>query len=110
MFFLLLGLVVTLAYLPVILVSGADKLVANRFVVPLTLAELSTELPRSLASTWALWNRDIPLAVSVLLVAGFVVTTVMEFAVCLPQEQRSMHREGSMAMHCKQHLTQVIER
>src|SRR6202011_1520416 len=65
-------------YLPVILISGADKLVSNRFVVPLDLAELSSELPRSLASTWRLWNRDLPLPVSVLLVAAFVFATVTE--------------------------------
>jgi Dolichyl-phosphate-mannose-protein mannosyltransferase len=75
---LLLGLVVTLTYLPVLLVSGADKLVSNRFVVPLDLAELSAELPVSLARTWGFWNRDLPLLVAALLLVGFVVATVAD--------------------------------
>jgi uncharacterized membrane protein len=45
---LVLGLVVTLTYLPVVLISGADKLVSNRFVGPLDAAELGRELPASL--------------------------------------------------------------
>ena len=75
---LVLGLMVTLTYVPVMLVSGADKLVSNRFVVPLDLAELSTELPVSLARTWGFWNRDVPLVVSALLVVGFIVAGVAE--------------------------------
>ncbi|MDQ6673368.1 MAG: glycosyltransferase family 39 protein [Chloroflexota bacterium] len=75
---LLLGLVVTLAYLPVVLVSGADKLVFNRFVVPLDLAQLTTELPVSLARTWGFWNRDLSVVVSALLVVGFWIACVAE--------------------------------
>jgi 4-amino-4-deoxy-L-arabinose transferase-like glycosyltransferase len=73
---LVLGLVITLAYLPVVLISGADKLVSNRFVVPLDVAELSAELPRSLAQTWGFWNRDLALVVSAVLVAGFAIESV----------------------------------
>jgi hypothetical protein len=70
---LLLGLLVTVLYLPVMLVSGPDKLVANRFVVPLGGSELAAELPRSLASTWAVWHRDIPLPLVLVLIAGFLI-------------------------------------
>jgi len=72
---LVVGLVVTLAYLPVIVVSGADKLVSNRFVVPLDAVQLMDELPSSLARTWALWNRDIAWPIAGLLVIGFAVAT-----------------------------------
>jgi Dolichyl-phosphate-mannose-protein mannosyltransferase len=75
---LLLGLVVLVAYLPVILVSGPDKLVANRFVTPLTPNELITELPQSLARTWGFWNRDVPVPITLLLVVGFALGTVAE--------------------------------
>jgi len=75
---LVLGLVVSLVYLPVLLVSGPDKLVANRFVAPLDLSELALELPTSLAHTWAVWNRDIALPISALLLLGFVITTVAD--------------------------------
>jgi hypothetical protein len=70
---LLLGLLVALAYLPVMLVSGPDKLAANRFVVPLGLTELASELPRSLGRTFGLWNRDVPWPFAALLVAGFAL-------------------------------------
>jgi hypothetical protein len=75
---LILALLVTLLYLPVILVSGADKLVGNRFVVPLDANELVVQLPRSLAQTWALWNRDVPLPLAALLALGFVVGTFVD--------------------------------
>ncbi|MCA1644081.1 MAG: glycosyltransferase family 39 protein [Chloroflexi bacterium] len=73
-----LGLVVTLAYLPVIVVSGADKLVANRFVGPLDGPQLAVELPRSLVRTWVFWNRDLGLPIALLLLVGFGVATLDE--------------------------------
>jgi hypothetical protein len=86
---LVLGLLVVLVYLPVLLISGADKLASNRFVVPLGLADLADQLPRSLAHTWALWNRDVPLPVAALLVVGFLIGSlrvrlgVVAMGVCL---------------------------
>ena len=41
---------------------GPDKLAANRFVVPLALGGVPAELARLAGSTWAFWNRDVPLA------------------------------------------------
>jgi Dolichyl-phosphate-mannose-protein mannosyltransferase len=75
---LVLGLFVVVLYLPVMLVSGPDKLLANRFVVSLAGSELAAELPRSLGSTWALWNRDIPLPLVLVLIAGFVVASARD--------------------------------
>jgi hypothetical protein len=75
---LVLGLLVVLLYLPVLVISGADKLVSNRFVVPLGLAEFGPELVRSLGRTWALWNRDVPWPLVALLVAGFAIGTWFE--------------------------------
>ena len=72
---LLLALVVALAYLPVSIVSGPDKLAFNRFVVPLDLADLAMELPRSLLRTFELWNRDVPLPLAAVLVVGFVLAS-----------------------------------
>jgi hypothetical protein len=62
----------------VLVISGADKLVGNRFVVPLGLSELGPELVRTFAQTWAFWNRDVPLILSALLLIGFAVATVAE--------------------------------
>jgi hypothetical protein len=86
---LLVGLAVAVLYLPVLVISGPDKLWANRFVVPLDGAELAAQLPRSLASTFALWNRDVPLALAALLVVGFVLGSLrarlglMSVGICL---------------------------
>jgi Dolichyl-phosphate-mannose-protein mannosyltransferase len=75
---LLLGLVVVLLYLPVLVISGADKIVSNRFVVALDRTEVVPELLRSLARTWAFWNRDIPWPLAALLVIGFGITVAFE--------------------------------
>jgi uncharacterized membrane protein len=75
---LVLGLVVVLAYLPVIVVSGADKLVSNRFVTPLDAPEVLREVPASLVRTWAFWNRDVVLPIAALLLIGFGVATFDE--------------------------------
>jgi len=75
---LVLGLLTVLLYLPVLIISGPDKLATNRFVVPLVLAELPSELARSLASTWAFWNRDAPLPLAALLLFGFCATVFFE--------------------------------
>jgi hypothetical protein len=69
---LLAGLVYAL-YLPVLLISGPESLVSNRFVVPLDAAALASELPRTLASTWALWNRDVIWPLAAVLVVGFAL-------------------------------------
>lgn len=73
-----LGLVVALLYVPVLVISGADKLVGNRFVVPLGIGELGPELLGSLARTWAFWNRDVPWPLAALLVIGFGITVAFE--------------------------------
>ena len=73
-----LALVCVLVYMPVVLISGPERLLANRFVVSLPLSELANELPRSLARTWSFWNRDVPIVVTAVLVVGFAVATVAE--------------------------------
>ena len=73
---LVIGLIVTLVYVPVIIVSGPDKLVSNRFVVPLEWTQFPGELGRTLAQTWVFWNRDVPWPLSLILLLGFAVTTV----------------------------------
>ncbi len=65
------ALLTFLLYLPPIIVSGPENLLSNRFVTPLDATSFATDLPRSLRSTWALWTRDLPAPVVVLLVLGF---------------------------------------
>ncbi|HEX8967318.1 MAG TPA: glycosyltransferase family 39 protein [Chloroflexota bacterium] len=75
---LALGLGVALLYLPVAIISGADKLAFNRFVVPLNASQLAGDLPRSLLQTFVLWNRDVPLPIAALLLLGFALGTLMD--------------------------------
>jgi hypothetical protein len=77
----LIAALVFLLYLPVVLISGPESLSSNRFVAPLTLPEFADQLPASLRSTWAFWNRDVLLPIAVLLVLGFAVRTVIDVRV-----------------------------
>ncbi len=65
------GAVSLLLYLPPLIVSGLNNLLGNRFVVPLDWASFADELPHSLAASWLLWMRDLPLPIVAVLVAGF---------------------------------------
>jgi len=75
----LLAVLVFLTYLPVVLVSGPEALLSNRFVVPLDAATLARELPISLAHTWGLWNRDVAWPLAVVLLAGFGVSVARDW-------------------------------
>ena len=69
------GLLAFILYLPVLLVSGWRKLLANGFVMPVEReAYFSKVLWRQLSATWDLWNLDMPLALSLLLVLGVVLS------------------------------------
>jgi hypothetical protein len=67
---LLVAILSFVLYVPVVVVSGPERLVANRFVEPLGGAELVRDLTTSLARTWSLWNRDLPWPAVLLLVVG----------------------------------------
>lgn len=74
----MLGTGVFVLYVPVLLVSGPESLVANRFTQPLPWSRFAAELGPSLSSTWSLWNRDVPWVVSMVLLSGFLVGTVVD--------------------------------
>jgi hypothetical protein len=74
---LVTGALSLLLYLPPLLVSGLNNLLGNRFVVPLDWPSFGSELPHSLATTWALWARDLPLPIVALLVGGFGLALVL---------------------------------
>jgi hypothetical protein len=72
------GMVITvLLYVPVIVANGIGALTSNRFVTPLSLGQFVTGLPDSLGATWLQWTRDIPLAMTAVLVVGFTVSTLL---------------------------------
>jgi hypothetical protein len=56
---LLIIIILTLfLYLPSILVSGTDSIFANSFIAPKSISYIILNLPKTLRSTWTLWNRD----------------------------------------------------
>jgi hypothetical protein len=65
-----------LLYAPAIVSSGPHALLANDFVRPRGLRSTADALPRSLWDTFSLWNRNLPLALELLLALGFVVAVV----------------------------------
>jgi hypothetical protein len=74
---LLTGLLTLLLYTPVLLVSGWRKLFANGFVEPVERESyFSKVLWRQLGDTWDLWNLDTPLAISLLLGLGMVLSLI----------------------------------
>ncbi len=71
---LLVGVFVALLYLPVILVSGLDKLVSNQFVRPENLSHGLETLGDLLYVMWGHWNTDMPLVGSLILLLGFILS------------------------------------
>lgn len=68
--------VTLLFYLPVLLYSGAEAVIANAFVRPRTWEQFLYDLPISLERTWLLWNRDVPLPLQVVLVIGVIIALI----------------------------------
>jgi len=71
------GLLTLGLYVPVLLVSGWRKLLANGFVEPVEREiYFSKVLWRQLGATWDLWNLDMPLALAVLIILGMILSLV----------------------------------
>lgn len=72
---LLTAALTVLAYTPALLVSGWRKIAANGFVQPVEAGKyFDWVLLTRLRDTWITWNRDVPLAVTVLLTFGFFLS------------------------------------
>jgi 4-amino-4-deoxy-L-arabinose transferase-like glycosyltransferase len=59
-------------YYPVVRFSGIMALINHGFIQPLPWRDLFNGIPRVLHSTWVLWQRDIPVFISIILTATFV--------------------------------------
>jgi 4-amino-4-deoxy-L-arabinose transferase-like glycosyltransferase len=57
---LLCAVVTVVLYLPVVSVSGVRAIVANQYVLPLSLSEAVLDWPRMVQETWLNFQRDIP--------------------------------------------------
>jgi len=69
----LTGVFTCLLYLPVVLASGLEPLISNRFVQSRTFVYVLETLPGNVSDTWGLWTTDVPLPVAVILAAGFAI-------------------------------------
>ncbi len=63
-------------YAPVMAVSGIKAIVANPWVVSRSWSYFTGEFPSSMVSLWNYWNMDVPLAVSLVLAGGFILSLV----------------------------------
>ncbi len=63
-------------YSPIFVVSGPGLVFANHWVESLSLPVFLRNFPFSLHSTWRTWNRDWPLALTLLLGVGFVISSI----------------------------------
>lgn len=73
----IMALLILLLYLPVLIVSGPGALLANPFVGPRTTSALISQIPGWLGDIGAQWTQDMPLAVTIALLAGAVVATIL---------------------------------
>jgi hypothetical protein len=77
---LVAGLATLILYSPVFVVSGVAAVIANDQLDPWRTAsslDVFTRLPGSIAVTWGLWNRDVPVVIQVALGLGFVTSVVL---------------------------------
>ena len=65
-----------LLYAPVLIYTGPQKLFANGFVAPLTWADLPDTWHARLIDTWAEWTHGVPLAITIMLLAGWVSSLI----------------------------------
>jgi hypothetical protein len=73
---LAMAILVFVLYLPIVLVSGPERLLTNPAIEQMTWPDLIPELQRSVVETWRFWNRDLPLPVAAVLLIGFMVAMV----------------------------------
>jgi len=66
-----------LLYVPVFLVSGARKVLANEYVTPKTFSKVASELPGVIAATLWHWGRDTSWLWRILIAAGLAWSAVL---------------------------------
>ncbi len=69
------GMLTLALYTPVLLVSGWRKLLANGFVQPVEAKKyFDWVLLTQIGDTWQTWTKDVPLALTLMLVLGFFLS------------------------------------
>ena len=75
-FSIITALLAFMLYAPVFAISGLESVIANPYVTPKSWSYFIAKFPDSLGSLWNFWNRDVPSAISFLLVIGFFISLV----------------------------------
>jgi hypothetical protein len=70
-----------LFYLPVFRSMGVQAVVGNRFVSALEWDDFSESVVARLRNTWLFWNTSVPPFVSVVTVAGFLISLVFHWKI-----------------------------
>jgi hypothetical protein len=70
---LLAAFLTLILYTPVLIYTGPQKLFANGFVAPLPWGDLADTWRARLTDTWTEWTGSVPLAVILVLAAGWVL-------------------------------------
>ena len=73
---ILILLFTTFLYSPIIINSGIQSLVGNDVVGSLSWSEFTQSVPVRIKNTWAEWNRDIPVFISLLALLGLGVSII----------------------------------
>ena len=66
--------VTMILYMPIVIASGIDSLISNKFIQSLSWGGFSNNIGRSLLKPWYQWNRDIPSIISFVLAGGFIAS------------------------------------
>jgi hypothetical protein len=74
---LVAGALTLLLYAPAVWRTGAEAVVANRFVAPRPFAEVMRDLPGSLLGVWDQWNLDVPRPLSACFLAAWIAAVVI---------------------------------
>jgi uncharacterized membrane protein len=65
-----------IAYMPIMIVSGFESLMKNRFVTPLPWTTFITNIASYLYSVWVYWNKDLPAWITLPSAAGFIASCI----------------------------------
>ena len=74
---LLAGLLSLVFYIPAVLTSGVDALIANRHVVSLSWYEFSGNLPLRAVDTWQFWTTGWPMIFSLIFGLGLLLSILL---------------------------------
>ncbi len=78
------GLLASLLYTPIFITYGVKAVVANRFVLPLSLSNFLSMLPVKIAETWNNWTGLSPAmqVVGYVILAGVILSLVFNRRIC----------------------------